>query len=97
MASLSSINATPGASISLPCFSMKSYPCGGLSEYRKWYVGEDDEEAENTPARYKFPHGDFEKVHRCGVLSAQSRAGQYKYFDTEAAAAHLHGMIEGAT
>jgi len=33
-------------------------------------------------------------VHRCGVLSAESRAGQYKHFDIEKAAAHLHGMID---
>jgi hypothetical protein len=28
------------------------------------------------------------------VLAAESRAGQYKYFDIENAAAHLHGMLE---
>jgi hypothetical protein len=28
------------------------------------------------------------------VLSAESRAGQYKYYDIENAAAHLHGMID---
>jgi hypothetical protein len=28
------------------------------------------------------------------VLSAESRAGQRKYFDIENAAAHLHGMME---
>jgi hypothetical protein len=28
------------------------------------------------------------------VLSAESRAGQYKHTDIESAAAHLHGMIE---
>lgn len=67
----------------------------GFKEYQKWYLGEDDEEAEDTKARYKFPYGDFEKVHRCGVMAAESRAGQYKYADIEAAAAHLHGMLEG--
>jgi len=36
-------------------------------------------------------------VHRCGVLAAESRAGQYKYDDIEHAAAHLHGMIDAAT
>jgi hypothetical protein len=30
----------------------------------------------------------------CGVLSAESRAGQYKHLDVERAAAHLHGMID---
>lgn len=36
----------------------------------------------------------FKKVHRCAVLAAESRAGQYKYSDIENAAAHLHGMLE---
>ena len=66
----------------------------GFNEYQKWYLGEDDEEAEDTKARYKFPYGDFEKVHRCGLLAAESRAGQYKHLDIETAAAHLHGMLE---
>ena len=33
-------------------------------------------------------------VHLCAVLSAESRAGQRKYADVQAAAAHLHGMLE---
>jgi hypothetical protein len=66
----------------------------GYGEYGKWHLGIDDEKRENTKERYKFPYGDFENVHRCGVLSAESRAGQYKYFDIENAAAHLHGMID---
>jgi hypothetical protein len=66
----------------------------GFDEYGEWFLGIDDEEGEQTKGRYKFPYGDFEKVHRCAVLAAESRAGQYKYLDIESAAAHLHGMIE---
>jgi hypothetical protein len=33
-------------------------------------------------------------VHLCAVLSAESRAGQYKHLDIENAAAHLHGMLQ---
>jgi len=66
----------------------------GWDVYGKWYLGIDDEEPAQTKGHYKFPYGDFENVHRCGVLSAESRAGQYKYYDIENAAAHLHGMIE---
>jgi hypothetical protein len=66
----------------------------GFAEYGRWYLGIDDEESENTKGRYKFPYGDFEKVHRCGVLAAESRAGQYKHSDIELAAAHLHGMLD---
>jgi hypothetical protein len=53
-----------------------------------------DEKPEDTKGHYEFPYGDFKEVHRCGVLSAESRAGQYKHFDIENAAAHLHGMID---
>ncbi|HEX3571190.1 MAG TPA: hypothetical protein VHU44_10240, partial [Acidobacteriaceae bacterium] len=67
----------------------------GFAEYGKWYLGINDERPEDTKGHYEFPYGDFEKVHRCGVLTAESRAGQYKHFDIENAAAHLHGMTEG--
>ena len=67
----------------------------GFQEYSKWHLGIDDEQAEDTKRRYKFPYGDFKNVHRCALLSAESRAGQYKHFDIEKAAAHLHGMIDG--
>src|SRR6266699_552305 len=67
-----------------------------FGENRKWYLGIDTEEDEDNKKRYKFPYSDFEKVHRCGVLAAENRAGQYKYYDIERAAAHLHGMIDAA-
>jgi hypothetical protein len=66
----------------------------GFDEFGRWYLGIDDEKGEHTKGRYKFPYGDFENVHRCGVLSAESRAGQYKHHDIETAADHLHGMID---
>jgi hypothetical protein len=66
----------------------------GWRMYGKWHPGIDDDEDTDTKAHYRFPYGDFKAVHRCGVLAAESRAGQYKYPDIESAAAHLHGMIE---
>src|ERR1700709_1349467 len=66
----------------------------GITEYARWHLGLDDEQDESRKGRYKFPYGDFENVHRCGVLSGESRAGQYKHFDVERAAAHLHGMLD---
>jgi hypothetical protein len=66
----------------------------GFVEYSKWHLGEDDDETKSNKRRYKFPYGDFKNVHRCAVLAAESRAGQYKYSDIELAAAHLHGMLE---
>jgi hypothetical protein len=66
----------------------------GMSEYAKWHLGVDDQQDPDRKERYKFPYGDFEKVHRCGLLAAESRAGQRKYYDIELAVAHLHGMLE---
>jgi hypothetical protein len=66
----------------------------GYGEYGKWHLGIDDEQNPETKGHYKFPYGDFEDIHRCGVLAAESRAGQRKYGDIESAAAHLHGMLE---
>jgi hypothetical protein len=66
----------------------------GFAEYQKWFLGIDDAHQENTKGRHKFPYGDFQDVHRCAVLSAESRAGQYDHVDIELAAAHLHGMLD---
>jgi hypothetical protein len=66
----------------------------GFGEYAKWFLGVDDAQDEETKERYKFPYGDFVDVHRCGVLAAESRAGQRKYVDIERACAHLHGMLD---
>jgi hypothetical protein len=68
----------------------------GWSEYSKWFLGVDDTQDKDNKGRYKFPFGDFKKVHRCGVLSAESRAGQYKYHDIQSALAHLHGMLDSS-
>jgi hypothetical protein len=66
----------------------------GWLEYGRWHLGIDEGEAEGTKRRYKFPYGDFKRVHRCGLLSAESRAGQYGHHDIELSVAHLHGMID---
>jgi hypothetical protein len=68
----------------------------GIEAYALWHLGIDETE-ENVEAkrRYKFPYGDFRDVHRCALLSAESRAGQYKHFDIEKAVAQLHELLDG--
>ncbi|MCW3009595.1 MAG: hypothetical protein JWP17_4221 [Solirubrobacterales bacterium] len=66
----------------------------GYDEYGRWHLGVDDQARRETKAHYKFPYGDFQELHRCAVLAAESRAGQRDYTDIELAAAHLHGMLE---
>jgi hypothetical protein len=66
----------------------------GRAEFGRWHLAEDDEIAAHNKSRYRFPHGDFKNVHRCAVLSAEPRAGQYKYTEIELAAEHLRGMLD---
>jgi len=66
----------------------------GFREYARWHLGVNDEKDEGTKERYEFPYGDFRDVHRCAVLAAESRAGQYRHHDIELVAAHLLGILE---
>ena len=66
----------------------------GFTEYGKWYLGVDDDKPEDTKERYHFPYGDFKKVHRCGLISAESRAGQYKHFEIENGVKQLLDLIK---
>ena len=65
----------------------------GLFEYSNWFLGVNDQYREDSKRHYEFPFGDFESVHRCGILAAQSRACQEGYFDVENAAAALLNVI----
>jgi hypothetical protein len=66
----------------------------GFFEYGKWFLGVNDEYGENRTRHYEFSYGDFQHVHRCGILAAQSRARQEKYLDIEKAAADLITEID---
>jgi hypothetical protein len=67
---------------------------GKWAEYSKWHLGVDDEHPDDTKGHYKFPIGDFRKVHRCAVISAESRAGQYNYDDIRDALGTLLDSID---
>jgi hypothetical protein len=66
----------------------------GFEKYALWHLGIDDEQNDDTKAHFKFPYGDFRKVHRCALLAAETRAGQNEYYEIELAVAHLHGMLD---
>ena len=68
----------------------------GFQEYAKWYLVVDERHAIDSKARYKFPFGDFQNVHRCGLLASKARAHEYGYQEIENAAGRLLEMIESA-
>ena len=66
----------------------------GWHRYGNWHLGIDSNEPAERRTRYVFLYGDFERLHRCGVLRVAERAGQRGYTDIEVAAAHLRGLLE---
>jgi hypothetical protein len=65
-----------------------------IEEYGNWHLGFDMSKSEDTKGRYKFPYGDFETVHRDGLIAAKERAAQQGYSDIERAADDLLQEIE---
>src|SRR6201987_353493 len=66
----------------------------GFFEYGKWFLAVNNEYREESRRYYEFPYGDFENVHRCGILAAQSRAGQDQSVDIENAVTDLLTAID---
>ncbi|GAA2892116.1 hypothetical protein [Microbacterium esteraromaticum] len=66
----------------------------GMDEFALWHLGEDTSATPGTKGRYSFPYGDFHRLHRCGVISAESRAGQYDHTSIERALKDLLAHID---
>ncbi|MEL5990623.1 hypothetical protein ACOKGD_04895 [Microbacterium phosphatis] len=66
----------------------------GWDAYARWHLGIDTEANEETKARFEFPVGDYGKVHRCAVISAESRAAQYDHTEIAKAAKELLELID---
>jgi hypothetical protein len=66
----------------------------GWTEYSHWHLGIDKSENGETKKAYSFPFGDFRKVHRSGVISGESRAGQYDHTEVEDALKALLELID---
>lgn len=69
----------------------------GMEEFALWHLGEDTDDTEGTKGRYRFPYGDFKKLHRCAVISGESRAGQFDHADIEKALKDLLTAIDEKT
>ncbi len=67
----------------------------GFDEYAKWHLGVDEEKSEGTKGRYSFPYGDFTRVHRCAIISLESRAAQNDHDDIAKATKRLLERIDG--
>ena len=58
-------------------------------EFAQWHLGLTDGASKETKARYAFVLGDFERIHRSGIIAAHFRAAQYFHKEIELAAHRL--------
>ena len=66
----------------------------GFFEYGKWFLGVNESYREDSRRHYEFAYGDFENVHCCGILAAESRAFDDEYIDILNASADLLATID---
>jgi len=58
-------------------------------EYAAWHLGLTEGAAEETKARYAFVYGDFQRVHRMGIIACHYRAAEWGHKEIELAAHDL--------
>jgi hypothetical protein len=63
-------------------------------DFASWHLGVDTKASPETKGRYSFPMGDYSKLHRCAVISVESRAAQYGHKDIAKASKKLLTMID---
>jgi hypothetical protein len=67
----------------------------GREAFAKWHLAYDTEASEETKSRYKFPFGDFRKLHRSALIAAKQRAGSEDYDEVQRAADKLLEKLPG--
>jgi hypothetical protein len=66
----------------------------GWQEYARWYLGVDPDAPADTKAHYQFPYGNFQKLHRSGVMAVKQRAAQNQYEDVVEGADELLDVLD---
>jgi hypothetical protein len=67
----------------------------GWEAFATWHLAYDTEASEETKSRYKFPFGDFRKLHRSALIAAKQRAGSEDYSKVQSAADRLLEKLPG--
>jgi hypothetical protein len=67
----------------------------GWEAFAKWHLAYDTEASEETKSRYKFPFGDFRKLHRSALIAAKQRAGSEDYNEVQSATDRLLEKLPG--
>ena len=67
----------------------------GWEAFAKWPLAYDTEASAETKSRYKFPFGDFRKLHRSALIAAKQHAGSEDYNEVQSAADRLLEKLPG--
>lgn len=59
------------------------------SEYAHWHLGLTVGATDETKARYAFVYGDFQRIHRTGLIACVYRAAEWRHKEIELAAHRL--------
>jgi hypothetical protein len=63
-------------------------------EYAEWHLGLTDGATDETKARYAFVFGDFQRIHRTGIIACHYRAAEWRHKEIELAAHELLQYID---
>ena len=59
------------------------------ADFAAWHLGLTDGANDETKARYAFVFGDFERIHRSGIIACHYRAAEHRHKEVELAAHRL--------
>jgi hypothetical protein len=65
-------------------------------EYAAWHLGLTEGAKDGTKARYAFVLGDFQRIHRMGIISCHYRAAEWRHKEIELAAHDLLQALDNA-
>lgn len=65
----------------------------GYEGFGEWHLGVDTDAGEGTKGRYKYPFGDFRRLHRSALTAAAQRAGEWGHREIKDAAEDLLSRI----
>lgn len=68
----------------------------GIQQYALWHLGVHPDKDRDDKTAWAFPYGDYQKVHRAGLLAAEERAKQYGYEEIRRAALDLLSELDAA-
>ena len=66
-------------------------------DYGTWFLGLTEGASDETKARHAFVVGDFQRLHRSGLIACVYRAAEWRHKEVERAAYRLLQELDAAT